>query len=76
MPVYNRKIDQLERKRAKVYTKKDSPYKGAILMGSGGVPCLGTDKNGNDIDGITFTPESGGGIIFIEDDIEKIEFID
>ena len=74
--IYNRKIDQLEGKRAKVYTRTDSPYKGEIFSGSGGIPCLGTDKNGDDIDGVTFTPESGGGLIFIEDDIEEIEFID
>lgn len=78
MPIpfaYNRKIDQLEGKRAKVYTKINSVYKGKIFSGKGGIPCLGTDKNGDDIDGVTFTSDSGGGLIFIEDDIEKIEFI-
>lgn len=74
--IYCRKIDQLEEKKAKVFTKSDSPYKGEMFLGNGGIPCLGTDKNGDDIDGVTFTPDNGGGIIFIEDDIEKLEFID
>ena len=29
--IYNRKIDQLEEKKAKVYTQKDSPYKGVLV---------------------------------------------
>lgn len=75
-PFYNRKIDQLENKRAKVYLKKDSPYEGAVWIGNGEVLCLGTDANGEDVDGVIFNPDQGGGYILIEDDIEKIELLD
>ena len=74
--MYNRMIDRLEGKRAKVYLKKTSPYNGAVWTGTGAIPCLGTDANGEDIDGVTFNPDQGGGYILIEEDIEKIEFLD
>ncbi len=74
--MYNRMIDQLEGRRAKVYFKEKSPYKGAIWTGTGGFSSPGTDENGEDVDGVTFDPDQGGGHILIEDDIEKIEFLD
>lgn len=69
--IYNRKIDLLEGRRAKVY----SSY-GSVYVGFGNIPCQGNGKNDEDVDGILFTTDDGKDIIFIEDEIEKIEFLD
>lgn len=69
--IYNRKIDLLEGRKAKVFCANGETY-----IGFGNIPCLGSDKNGEDVDGILFTADDGKDIIFIEDDIEKIEFLD
>lgn len=69
--LYNRKIDLLESRKAKVYC-----FDGSIYKGFGNIPCIGNDKNGEDVDGILFTTDEGKNIILIEDDIEKIEFLD
>lgn len=69
--MYNRKIDLLEGRKAKVYC-----LDGSIYEGFGNIPCQGNDKNDEDVDGILFTTVDGKDIIFIEDEIEKVEFLD
>lgn len=69
--MYNRKIDLLEGRKAKVYSSDGNVYEGF-----GNIPCLGTDKDGEDVDGILFTTNDDKDIIFIEEEIEKIEFLD
>lgn len=69
--IYKRKIDLLEGRKAKVYCSN-----GGIYEGFGNIPCQGNDKNDEDVDGILFTTNDGKDVIFIEDEIEKIEFLD
>lgn len=69
--MYQRKIDMLEGRKAKVLCNN-----GNVYIGFGNIPCLGDDGNGNDVDGILFTTDEGKDIIFIEDDIKEIEFLD
>lgn len=69
--IWNRKIDQLEGRKAKVFCKD-----GKVYIGQGGFACIGDDGYGNDIDGVTFKIENGESIIFSELDIEHLEFLD
>lgn len=69
--MYSRKIDLLEGRKAKVYC-----FDGSVYEGFGNIPCQGNDKNDEDVDGILFTTVDGKDVIFIEDEIEKIEFLD
>lgn len=68
--IWNRKIDQLEGRRAKVFCTD-----GTVYIGKGGFPCIGDDGNGNDVDGVSFDTDDGKGFIFTEDEIERIEFL-
>lgn len=70
---WNRNIDKLEmtNKCARVYCKN-----GEIYQGKGLIACQGNDKNDEDVDGVLFELENGKDIILIEDEIEKIEFLD
>lgn len=70
---WKRNIDliELSDKRVKVYCKN-----GNVYTGRGIGDCQGTDENGEDVDGVRFETDSGFEIDFIEDDIEKIEFLD
>ncbi len=47
-----------------------------ILTGQSNGCGLGTDADGEDVDGVTFDTDEGIGYILIEDDIEKIEYLD
>lgn len=49
---------------------------GEILTGKGGATCLGTDTEGEDVDGVVFDTDDGRSFVLIEDDITNIEFLD
>ncbi len=49
---------------------------GEVLTGECIGDCLGTDENGEDVDGARFLPDGGDEIDLIEDDIECVEFLD
>ena len=68
---YNRNIDLLEGRKAKVLCTN-----GKVYEGFGNIPCQGNDKNNEDVDGILFTTNEGKDIILIESDIKEIEFLD
>lgn len=70
---WNRNIDKLEmaNKRARVYCKNGNIYEGIGL-----IACQGNDENDEDVDGVLFKLDNGKDIILIEDEIEKIEFLD
>lgn len=70
---WKRKIDQIELNdwRMKIICKDGTVYIGKSIGN-----CLGTDKNGEDVDGVRFKTDSGQRIDFIEDDIEKVEFLE
>ena len=65
-----RKIDQLEFKRAKVYLTD-----GTVHIGSGDCICDASEGDGQDIDGILFFDDDGSSDIWTEDEIEKIELL-
>lgn len=69
---WNRKIDiiYLHEGKMKIICKDNTEYIG-ICIGD----CLGTDKNGEDVDGIRFELDSGEEIDFIDDDIKSVEFL-
>lgn len=70
---WNRKVDivYLHEGRMKILCTDNTEYTG-ICIGD----CLGTDKNGEDVDGVRFETDSGERIDFIDNDIERIEFLD
>lgn len=70
---WNRKIDiiYLNNGKMKIICKDNTEYIGTCIG-----TCLGTDKNGEDVDGVRFETESGTEIDLIDDDIDKIEFLD
>lgn len=70
---WKRNIDliELNQKRVKVYCTDENTY-----IGKGIGDCLGTDKNGDDVDGVRFLTDGNFEVDFIEDNIEKIEFIE
>lgn len=72
-PEWKRKIDQIELsdKRMTVTCKNGKQYTGRSIG-----DCQGTDANGEDVDGVRFETDDGKEYDFIEDEIEKIEFID
>lgn len=70
---WNRKIDivYLYEGRMKILCTDNTEYIG-ICIGD----CLGTDKNGEDVDGVRFETDLGEEIDLIDDNIERIEFLD
>lgn len=72
-PKWNRKIDQIELsdKRMKVTCKDGTEYIGKSIG-----DCQGTDADGEDVDGVRFETDKGIEYDFIEDEIEKVEFLD
>ena len=70
---WNRKIDQIELsdKRMKVTCKDGTEYIGKSIG-----DCPGPDADGEYFDGVRFETDEGIEYDFIEDDIEKIEFLD
>lgn len=70
---WNRKIDiiYLHDGKMKVLCTDGNEYTG-ICIGD----CLGTDADGEDVDGIRFMTDSGEEIDLIEDEILKVEFVD
>lgn len=70
---WDRKIDTIYMYdgRMKIICNDDTEYTG-ICIGD----CLGTDKSGEDVDGIRFETDSGEEIDLIDDDIKTIEFLD
>lgn len=49
---------------------------GKVLTGTSLGDCLGTDENGEDVDGARFLTEKGEEIDLIEADIERVELLD
>ena len=70
MVVWDRKIDILEGKRAKVFCTDGSVYLG-FGIGDG----LGTNANGEDEDAVRFRTDNGNEFLFIESDIDYIELL-
>lgn len=70
MAVWDRKIDILEGKRAKVFCSDGSEYTGCGI-GDG----LGTNANGEDEDAVRFRTDGGDEFLFIESDISRIEIL-
>ena len=70
---WNLKIDivYLHEGKMKIICTDNTEYVGTCIG-----TCLGTDKNGEDVDGVRFETESGTEIDLIDDDIDKIEFLD
>lgn len=68
----NRKIEQLQFHRAKLYLKD-----GRVLTGKADCVCDASEGDGQDIDGIAFDVDGEKyGEIFREDDIVKFEILD
>lgn len=67
---WDRKIDTLEGRRAKVFCTDGEVYTG-IGIGDG----LGTNADGEDEDAVRFRSDDGNEYLLIESDIERIEFI-
>ncbi len=68
---WDRKIDTLEGRRAKVFCTDGKIYTG-VGIGDG----LGTNADGEDEDAVRFRTDDGNEYLFIESDIERIEFLD
>lgn len=70
---WNRKIDKIFLYDGKmtVTCKNGKKYTGRSIG-----DCQGTDADGEDVDGVRFETDDGKEYDFIEDEIEKIEFLD
>ncbi len=67
-----RKIEQLEFHRAKLFLKD-----GTVCTGTADCVCDASNGDGKDIDGIAFDIDGEEyGTIFTEDDIERFELLD
>lgn len=73
MKNWNRKIDKIELYSGRI---KVICNNGDILIGKCIGNCLGTDSNGEDVDGVRFETQDGKEYDLIEADIEKIEYLD
>lgn len=71
--VWTRKIDKIEFYKGRM---KITCTDGDVLIGKSGASSLGTDANGEDVDGVIFDTDNDIGYVLIEDDIEKIEYLD
>ncbi len=66
----NRNIDKINGVRAKVVD-----IDGDVYIGEGYQPCVATDKDGDDVDGICFKCDDGREVLFAEDDIASVELL-
>lgn len=71
--VWQRNIDKVEFYKGRM---KITCTDGDVLTGRSGPASLGTDANGEDVDGVIFDTDNGIGYVLIEDDIKEIEFLD
>lgn len=71
--VWTRKIDKIFFYKGRM---KITFTDGETLIGKSAGSGLGTDANGEDVDGVIFDTDNGIGYVLIEDDIEKIEYLD
>ena len=69
--VWDRKIDLIEGRRAKIQCADGKTY-----VGRGVGDCLATNDEGEDEDGVRFETDAGENLIFIESDIMSFELID
>ena len=69
--VWDRKIDKLENRRAKVYLNN-----GSVIIGKAGNCCDASTDDISNRDGVLFDTDNGDGLVLVDDDIEKIEFLD
>lgn len=69
--IWNRKIDLIEGRRAKIVSKS-----GAVYIGYGAFPCVGEDENDEEVDAILFEFDNGGGVTLTENDIDHYEILD
>jgi len=67
-----RKIEQLQFHRARIYLKD-----GRILTGTADCVCDASEGDGTDIEGLAFNADGEKyGEIFLEDDIDRFELLD
>lgn len=71
--VWQRNIDKIEFYEGRM---RITCTNGKLLTGRSGSASLGTDANGDDVDGVIFDTDEGVGYVLIEDDIKEIEFLD
>ena len=71
--VWTRKIDKIEFYEGRM--RITCTY-GDVITGRYIGSCLGTDADGEDVDGIRFETDNGKEYDLIEDEIEKIEYLD
>lgn len=71
--IWTRKIDKVFFYNGKM---RITCTDGNILIGKSIGDCLGTDADGEDADGVRFETDNGKEYDLIEDDIEKIEYLD
>lgn len=65
-------VGTFEGKRAKVFC-----VDGTVYEGIGGPDCEEEDSDGDNVYAITLDlPNQSSGMIFIQEDVEKIEFLD
>ena len=66
-------IDRIVTYRGRMRVTLDD---GEVLTGKCIGDCLGTDDDGEDVDGARFLPDGGEEIDLIEADIKGVEFLD
>lgn len=67
---WDRNIDLIEGKRAKIYCANGKTY-----IGTGIGDCLATNDFGEDEDGLRFETDEGENLLFIESDIISFELL-
>ena len=71
--IWCRQIDKIEFYEGRM---RVTCTNGNVYTGKSNGACLGTDANGEDVDGVSFTTDEGNGYTLIESDIKSIEYLD